>query len=123
MNSNLANEIEKKLLLGEDSDRIKDAVSKDGEGIIEIFVRNGKHQKTTPPPTKILGNEENVGLRHEAYETMVKTVVEKIEGYGEPINFGYLLITYRADGQGMIQKLNLHFKEEIVHSKGSDTRI
>lgn len=118
MNSALAKDIEREFLVGEESERIQDAVTLESEGIIEIFVRNGRHQKTSLPLRAVLKSEDEPRLLgYSSYEDMVKTVSKTVCKFEKEIDHGYLILSYRAHEKGEISHLNLKCKMEISHNK------
>lgn len=123
MNITLCQDIERELLTGTESDRIQEAVLQQEEGTIEVFVRYGRHQKTSPPPVSLLGNESLGGLHLLAYEDMVKTIVKALQKQDKEIQFGHLLIKYKATDEGDLEKLALLFKDVVLHNGNGNSPI
>lgn len=117
MNLTLSQDIEKELLDGEHSQRIQESILQQEEGTIEIFVRYGRHQKTSPPPINLLGEADEGGLRYSAFKDMVHTIATTLKKCGRVIEFGYLFIEYKANEEGYLKEMNLSFRDDIVHGK------
>ncbi|MCA1064448.1 hypothetical protein QTG56_22815 (plasmid) [Rossellomorea sp. AcN35-11] len=115
MNRTLSQDIEKEFLNGEHSQRIQESIMQQEEGTIEIFVRYGRHQKTSPPPVNLLGETGEGGLRYSSFKDMVHTISTTLKKCGRDIEFGYLFIEYKANEEGYLQELNLSFRDDIIH--------
>lgn len=124
MNITLCQDIQKEFISGPNSTRIQEAVMREPKGEIEIFVRYGRHQKTSPPPLNLLEEPVYRGLRYSAYKEMVQTIVNALKKLGRDIVYGHLIIRYEADEEGMIKALHLLYKEVFQHNKqqGKNTK-
>jgi hypothetical protein len=99
----------KREFLNAKSETIQEQIMMVREGIIKLFLLNGRHHKTEVTSmgsvTGVPGGE--FPLRYGTYTAIVETLLKTVDIYGESIDCNCLQITYRANGEGNLEFLNI----------------
>lgn len=113
-NASLGKEIQTEML---NCQGLKESLMTNREGTFELFVRNGSLQKAWPVPRKNisdLNEDDDDGIKYSLYKDIVSSLVGALVVQDKPFNFGYILVTYKANEDGdELEKFQVLFQDEI----------